>query len=41
MFGLRLYGDVVGPSFEVERVMHLSLAFALVMTMVAVIFSIS
>jgi hypothetical protein len=35
MFGLRLYGDIVGPSFEVERFTHLSLAFMLGVAMLA------
>ena len=35
MFGLRLYGEIVGPSFEVDRFLHLSLVFMLVVAMVA------
>jgi hypothetical protein len=35
MFGLRLYGDVVDPSLEVDRVMHLSLVMMLVMAILA------
>jgi hypothetical protein len=35
MFALRLYGEIVGPSFDVDRFMHLSLAFMLVVAMIA------
>jgi hypothetical protein len=35
MFGLRLYSEVVGPSFEINRLMHLSLSLMLVVAMVA------
>jgi hypothetical protein len=35
MFGLRLYGDVVGPSFEVDRFLHLSLVVMLLVAMAA------
>ncbi len=34
MFGLRLYGEVVGPSFEADRFIHLSLVFMLVVAMI-------
>jgi hypothetical protein len=39
MFGLRLYGEVVGPSFEVDRFMHLSLVLMLVVATVALMFT--
>jgi hypothetical protein len=35
MFGLRLVGEVAGPSFEVDRFLHLSLGVMLVVAMVA------
>ena len=35
MFGLRLYGEVAGPSFELDRFMHLSLTLMLVAAMIA------
>jgi hypothetical protein len=35
MFGLRLFGEVSAPSFEVERLTHLSLSLMLVMAMLA------
>ncbi|HEU4694917.1 MAG TPA: hypothetical protein VFS23_41410 [Vicinamibacterales bacterium] len=35
MFGLRLYGEIAGPSFEVDRFLHLSLSFMLVFAMLA------
>jgi hypothetical protein len=35
MFALRLYGDVAGPSFDVERAIHLALTIMLVVAMVA------
>ena len=35
MFGLRLYGDIAGPSFEAERFTHLALAFMLVVAIFA------
>ncbi len=33
MFALRLYGEMVGPSFEVARAMHLALVLLLTLTM--------
>ena len=35
MFALRLYGEVVGPSFEVNRAMHLALVLGTVLAMAA------
>ena len=35
MFGIRLYGEMAGPSFEINRFMHLSLSFMLVVPIVA------
>jgi hypothetical protein len=35
MFGIRLYGEMAGPSFEINRFMHLSLSFMLVVAIVA------
>ncbi len=35
MFGLRLYGEIAGPSFDVDRILHLSLSFMLVFAMLA------
>lgn len=35
MFGLRLYAEIVGPSFDVDRFMHLALSLMLVCAMVA------
>jgi hypothetical protein len=35
MFALRLYGEVVGPSFEVDRTMHLALVLMVVLAMLA------
>jgi hypothetical protein len=35
MFALRLYGEVVGPSFEADRAMHLALVLGTVLAMAA------
>ncbi len=35
MFALRLYGEVVGPSFEVNRAMHLALVLGTVLAIAA------
>jgi hypothetical protein len=37
MFGLRLFGEVSAPSFEVERVTHLALSLMLMVAMLALV----
>ena len=37
MFALRLFGEVVGPSFEVNRAMHLALVLGTVLAMAALV----
>jgi hypothetical protein len=39
MFALRLYGEIVGPSFDVDRFMHLALVSMLVVAILAPAFS--
>lgn len=38
MFALRLYGEVVGPSFDVDRALHLTLSATLVLGMLLLAF---
>jgi hypothetical protein len=38
MFALRLYGEVVGPSFDVDRALHLTLTASLVLGMLLLAF---
>jgi hypothetical protein len=37
MFALRLYGEIAGPSFEVDRAMHLALGLILIAAMLTVV----